>query len=176
MYCGGATRAPGAHSTTRSAAGAAAAAPGSIAVMGALAAANTVLDEALAEAAQGAARDEALRQTFIALPTFEKESETTLRALDAFAKNTNPLVTDLHPVAAQLTPTLQQVEIFGKTAGVTGLVMTKLDGTARGGILVALAEKHKLPVHFIGVGEGIEDLQPFDARAFSRSLVGLDAA
>src|SRR5436190_2010671 len=55
---------------------------------------------------------------------------------------------------------LSQVEAFQRTAGVTGLVMTKLDGTARGGILVALAEKHKLPVHFIGVGEGIDELAP----------------
>ena len=59
---------------------------------------------------------------------------------------------------------LSQVEIFGRTAGVTGLVMTKLDGTARGGILVAIADKFALPVHFIGVGEGLEDLEPF-ARA-----------
>jgi len=69
---------------------------------------------------------------------------------------------------------LSQVELFGKTAGVTGLVMTKLDGSARGGILVALADKFGLPVHFIGVGEGIDDLQPFTARDFARALVGLD--
>jgi fused signal recognition particle receptor len=69
---------------------------------------------------------------------------------------------------------LSQVEIFGKTAGVTGLVMTKLDGTARGGILVAIAEKFKLPVHFIGVGEGVEDLAPFTARDFARAVVGLE--
>jgi fused signal recognition particle receptor len=69
---------------------------------------------------------------------------------------------------------LSQVEIFGKIAGVTGLVMTKLDGTARGGILVAIAEKFGLPVHFIGVGEGIEDLAPFTARDFARAVVGLD--
>ena len=69
---------------------------------------------------------------------------------------------------------LSQVELFGKTAGVTGLVMTKLDGSARGGILVALADKFRLPVHFIGVGEGIEDLQPFTARDFARALVGLE--
>ena len=69
---------------------------------------------------------------------------------------------------------LSQVELFGKTAGVTGLVMTKLDGTARGGILVAIADKFKLPVHFIGVGESIEDLQPFTARDFARALVGLE--
>ena len=69
---------------------------------------------------------------------------------------------------------LSQVEIFGKTAGVTGLVMTKLDGSARGGILVAVAAKFGLPVHFIGVGEGIEDLQPFTARDFARAIAGLE--
>ena len=69
---------------------------------------------------------------------------------------------------------LSQVEAFARTAGVTGLVMTKLDGTARGGILVALAEKHKLPVHFIGVGEGIEDLAPFTARDFARAIAGIE--
>ncbi|MEI7804404.1 MAG: signal recognition particle-docking protein FtsY [Hyphomicrobiales bacterium] len=69
---------------------------------------------------------------------------------------------------------LSQVEEFIKTAGVTGLAMTKLDGTARGGILVAIAEKFGVPVHFIGVGEGIDDLAPFTARDFSRALVGLD--
>ena len=69
---------------------------------------------------------------------------------------------------------LNQVEIFGKIAGVTGLVMTKLDGTARGGILVLLSERFKLPVHFIGVGEGVDDLAPFTARDFSRAVVGLE--
>jgi len=69
---------------------------------------------------------------------------------------------------------LSQVEIFSKIAGVTGLVMTKLDGTARGGILVALAEKFGLPVHFIGVGEGIDDLEPFEAGEFGRAIAGLD--
>jgi fused signal recognition particle receptor len=69
---------------------------------------------------------------------------------------------------------LTQVEMFHKTAGLTGLIMTKLDGTARGGILVAIAERFALPVHAIGVGEGIDDLQPFDARAFSRAIVGLE--
>ncbi len=68
---------------------------------------------------------------------------------------------------------LNQVEIFKKTAGVTGLIMTKLDGTARGGILVAIADKYKLPVHAIGVGEGAEDLQPFDAGDFARAIAGL---
>jgi fused signal recognition particle receptor len=70
---------------------------------------------------------------------------------------------------------LSQVEAFQKTAGVTGLVMTKLDGTARGGILVALSEKYKLPVHFIGVGEGIDDLAPFTAHDFARAIAGQDS-
>jgi fused signal recognition particle receptor len=69
---------------------------------------------------------------------------------------------------------LSQVEVFGKIAGVTGLVMTKLDGTARGGILVAIAEKFKLPIHFIGVGEGVDDLQPFQAQDFGNALAGLE--
>jgi fused signal recognition particle receptor len=71
---------------------------------------------------------------------------------------------------------LSQVEIFGRTAGVTGLVMTKLDGTARGGILVAIADKFGLPVHFIGVGEGVEDLEPFTARDFAEAIAGLEDA
>jgi fused signal recognition particle receptor len=70
---------------------------------------------------------------------------------------------------------LSQVEAFHRTAGVTGLVMTKLDGTARGGILVALAEKFKLPVHFIGVGEGVDDLAPFTARDFARAIAGIES-
>jgi fused signal recognition particle receptor len=69
---------------------------------------------------------------------------------------------------------LQQVEVFQKTAGVTGLAMTKLDGTARGGILVAVAAKFGLPVHMIGVGEGVEDLEPFNARDFARAIAGLE--
>ena len=69
---------------------------------------------------------------------------------------------------------LSQVEIFGKIAGVTGLVMTKLDGTARGGILVAIADKFKLPVHFIGIGEAVDDLAPFTARDFARAVVGME--
>jgi fused signal recognition particle receptor len=71
---------------------------------------------------------------------------------------------------------LAQAEIFTKVAGVTGLIMTKLDGTARGGILVAIAEKFKLPIHAIGVGETIDDLQPFDAQAFSRAIAGFEDA
>jgi fused signal recognition particle receptor len=69
---------------------------------------------------------------------------------------------------------LSQVEIFNKVVGVSGLAMTKLDGTARGGILVAIAAKFAVPVHFIGVGEGVDDLSPFSARDFARAIVGLD--
>ncbi len=68
---------------------------------------------------------------------------------------------------------LNQVEIFTRVAGVTGLVMTKLDGTARGGILVAIAEKFTIPVHFIGVGEGVDDLEPFEARDFAHAIAGI---
>jgi fused signal recognition particle receptor len=68
---------------------------------------------------------------------------------------------------------ISQVDAFAKAAGVTGLVMTKLDGTAKGGILVAIATRFGLPVHFIGVGEAIEDLTPFTSRDFARALVGL---
>ncbi len=67
----------------------------------------------------------------------------------------------------------QQVEIFRQMTAVTGLVVTKLDGTARGGVVVALAERFKLPVHAIGVGEGADDLRAFDAESFARSLMGL---
>lgn len=68
---------------------------------------------------------------------------------------------------------LAQIEVFGREAGVTGLVMTKLDGTARGGVLVAAAERYKLPVHAIGVGEGLADLRPFDARETARAIAGV---
>jgi fused signal recognition particle receptor len=70
---------------------------------------------------------------------------------------------------------LSQVEVFHRIAGVTGLAMTKLDGTARGGILAAIAAKHALPVHFIGVGEGIDDLAPFAAKDFARAIAGIEA-
>ncbi|RWR10826.1 signal recognition particle-docking protein FtsY [Paenirhodobacter populi] len=70
---------------------------------------------------------------------------------------------------------LNQVEIFSKIADVSGLVMTKLDGTAKGGVLVALADKFGLPIHAIGVGEQIDDLAPFDPEDFARALVGAEA-
>lgn len=68
-----------------------------------------------------------------------------------------------------------QVEIFRDMVNVNGLILTKLDGSARGGVLVSLAEKFKIPVHAIGVGEGVYDLRPFDADAFAKSLMGLNA-
>ncbi|TMJ87708.1 MAG: signal recognition particle-docking protein FtsY [Alphaproteobacteria bacterium] len=69
---------------------------------------------------------------------------------------------------------LSQVEVFRDIAGVSGLAMTKLDGTARGGILVAIAAKFGLPVHFIGVGEGIDDLAPFSAKDFAQAIAGIE--
>jgi len=69
---------------------------------------------------------------------------------------------------------IQQVRVFGEMVKVTGLVVTKLDGTAKGGVLVALADTFGLPVHAIGVGEQADDLRPFAARDFARSLMGLD--
>ena len=68
---------------------------------------------------------------------------------------------------------LNQIEVFKESAGVTGLIMTKLDGTARGGVLVAAAERFGLPIHAIGVGEGVDDLRPFDPRAVARAIAGL---
>jgi fused signal recognition particle receptor len=67
---------------------------------------------------------------------------------------------------------LSQVEAFKNAIPLTGLIMTKLDGTAKGGILVALAHKFGLPIHFIGVGESVEDLQEFDAQKFAQALAG----
>jgi len=93
-----------------------------------------------------------------------------MKKLDAAAPHAVLLVLD----ATVGQNALSQVEVFGKTAGVTGLVMTKLDGTARGGILVSIAEKFKLPIHFIGVGEGVDDLSPFAAKDFARALAGLE--
>jgi fused signal recognition particle receptor len=93
-----------------------------------------------------------------------------MKKLDATAPHAVLLVLD----ATVGQNALSQVEEFRKTAGVTGLVMTKLDGTARGGILVAIAAKHQLPVHFIGVGEGIDDLAPFAAKDFAKAIAGVE--
>jgi fused signal recognition particle receptor len=67
-----------------------------------------------------------------------------------------------------------QAEIFRQVVGVTGIVMTKLDGTAKGGVLVSLAEKYGIPIHLIGIGEGADDLRPFEAHSYARGLVGLE--
>jgi len=91
-----------------------------------------------------------------------------IRKLDDTAPHATLLVLD----ATTGQNALNQVEVFTKIAGVTGLVMTKLDGTARGGILVAIARKYGLPVHMIGVGEGIDDLQDFSAEGFAKALTG----
>jgi fused signal recognition particle receptor len=95
-----------------------------------------------------------------------------IRKLDAEAPHAALLVLD----ATVGQNAVSQVEAFRDTAGVTGLVMTKLDGTARGGILVALAAQFGLPVHFIGVGESVDDLEPFSARDFARAVAGLGEA
>ncbi len=91
-----------------------------------------------------------------------------LGKLDAAAPHDVLLVLD----ATTGSNALSQIEIFGKVAGVTGLVMTKLDGSARGGMLVAAADRFGLPIHAIGVGEGMDDLQAFDADDFARALTG----
>ena len=93
-----------------------------------------------------------------------------IKKLDASAPHAVLLVLD----ATVGQNALSQVDEFTKTAGVTGLAMTKLDGTARGGILVAIAERFRLPIHFIGVGEGVDDLEPFAAKDFARAIAGLD--
>jgi fused signal recognition particle receptor len=94
-----------------------------------------------------------------------------IKKLDASAPHAVLLVLD----ATTGQNALSQVEAFSASVPVTGLVMTKLDGTAKGGILVALAGRFGLPVHYIGVGEGEDDLQPFIAADFARALVGADA-
>lgn len=68
-----------------------------------------------------------------------------------------------------------QLKAFKEMIGVTGLILTKLDGTAKGGILVSLSQKHRLPIHAIGVGESAEDLRPFTAKDFASTLIGLES-
>jgi fused signal recognition particle receptor len=93
-----------------------------------------------------------------------------MRKLDPSAPHDVLLVLD----ATTGQNALNQVEVFRERAGVTGLVMTKLDGTARGGILVAIAAKYALPVHAVGVGEGIDDLSPFDPGEFARTIAQIE--
>jgi fused signal recognition particle receptor len=91
-----------------------------------------------------------------------------IKKLDASAPHAALLVLD----ATTGQNAISQVDVFRNAIPLSGLVMTKLDGTARGGILVALADRFALPVHFIGVGEGVDDLQVFDADAFAKALTG----
>ena len=91
-----------------------------------------------------------------------------LKKLDPAAPHAAVLVLD----ATTGQNAISQVEAFQAAVPLTGLVMTKLDGTAKGGILVALADRFALPIHFVGVGEGIDDLQVFDAPSFARALTG----
>ena len=93
-----------------------------------------------------------------------------LKKLDPSAPHSVILVLD----ATTGQNALNQVQIFKEIAGVTSLVVTKLDGTARGGILVAIAERFKLPINAIGIGEGLEDLEPFDADDFARAIAGVE--
>ncbi len=93
-----------------------------------------------------------------------------IRKLDATAPHSVVLVMD----ATIGQNAHSQVETFKEMVEVSGLVLTKLDGSAKGGVVVALAERFGLPVHAVGVGEGIDDLRPFEARAFARSLMGLE--
>ena len=93
-----------------------------------------------------------------------------IRKLDASAPHTVLLTLD----ATTGQNAHSQVEVFQDMVGVTGLVLTKLDGSARGGVVVALAQKFGLPVHAVGVGEGAGDLRPFEPAAFARSLMGLE--
>jgi fused signal recognition particle receptor len=93
-----------------------------------------------------------------------------MKKLDPGAPHASLLVLD----ATVGQNALSQVGEFSRIAGVTGLVMTKLDGTARGGILAAVADRYKIPVHFIGVGESVDDLAPFSAREFACALAGLE--
>ncbi len=97
--------------------------------------------------------------------------QRVIQKLDATAPHEVLLILD----ATTGQNAIAQVETFGDMVSVTGLVLTKLDGTAKGGVLVALAERFHLPVRAIGVGEGIDDLRPFSARNFARNLMGFDA-
>ncbi len=97
-----------------------------------------------------------------------KKINTVLKKIDATAPHENLLILD----ATIGQNAKQQLEVFNQIVGITGLVITKLDGSAKGGIVVALADKYKKPIYAIGLGEKIEDLQEFDAKSFARSLVG----
>lgn len=94
--------------------------------------------------------------------------ERVIQKLDPSAPHTTVLVLD----ATTGQNAHSQVDIFSKTVSVNGLILTKLDGTAKGGVLISLAQKHKLPIFAIGVGEGMDDLRPFEASDYAKGLVG----
>jgi fused signal recognition particle receptor len=94
-----------------------------------------------------------------------------LQKIDETAPQTTLLVLD----ATTGQNAHQQVRVFKEIIGITGLIMTKLDGTARGGVVVGLAEKFALPIHALGVGEKADDLKPFDAIEFANHLMGLES-
>jgi fused signal recognition particle receptor len=96
--------------------------------------------------------------------------QRVLKKLDPAAPHSVLLVLDA--TIGQIAS--QHIQTFRDLIGITGIVMTKLDGSARGGVMVALAEMYTIPVPFIGIGEGIDDLRPFEATSFARGLVGLD--
>ncbi|MBP7710084.1 MAG: signal recognition particle-docking protein FtsY [Rickettsiales bacterium] len=98
-----------------------------------------------------------------------KKISSVLKKIDASAPHENLLILD----ATTGQNAKSQLEIFNQIVGITGIVITKLDGSAKGGIVVALAQKFAKPIYAIGVGEKVEDLQEFDAEAFARNLVGL---
>jgi fused signal recognition particle receptor len=100
-----------------------------------------------------------------------KKIVRVLKKLDPAAPHDTILVLD----ATTGQNAHRQVEIFKEMVAVSGLIVTKLDGTAKGGVVVSLAQTYKLPVHAVGVGEGIDDLRPFEARPFARALLGFDA-
>ena len=120
----------------------------------------------------------ALRFLFVAHKRIRSRFAAELQKIVRVLKKLDPEAP--HSVLLVLDATVgqnahAQAETFRDIIGVTGLVMTKLDGTAKGGVLVSLAEKYGIPIHAIGVGETAEDLRPFEARAYARSLVGLEA-
>jgi fused signal recognition particle receptor len=98
-----------------------------------------------------------------------KKINSVLKKIDAQVPIENLLILD----ATTGQNAKAQLEIFNQIIGITGLVLTKLDGSAKGGILVALAQKFSKPIYAIGVGERLEDLQEFDASLFARNLIGL---
>nr|WP_211369156.1 signal recognition particle-docking protein FtsY [Roseospira navarrensis] len=98
-----------------------------------------------------------------------KKVVRVIKKLDETAPHTVLLVID----ATVGQNAMQQVKVFQEMVGVTGLAVTKLDGTAKGGVVISLAQAFKLPIHFVGIGEAVEDLRPFRADEFSSSLMGL---